>query len=113
MIKNILVADDSMLAREALKSSLTANGLNIITASSGDEARKMIPENNLDLLILDNQMRPGPTGLELCAQYSNELPVIMVSSDMIEQEAYAAGAKAFFPRPIQPEKILAMINELA
>ena len=109
-IQNILFADDSSMARIMFKTGLSGSGFNVMTACSGEEADQLIQEHELDLLVLDNQMRPGPLGLELCAKYSDQVPVILLSGDDIEQAAVTAGATAFLPRPVTPHQIMTVIH---
>lgn len=109
-IKNILIADERAASLEMLKIVLTEKGFNIKSARSGEVAEKLICAHNFDLLVLDNQMKPGPLGIELCAKYSNKVPVLMLSGDDIEEAALAAGAVAFLPRPVTPSQVMAVIQ---
>lgn len=109
-IKNILIADDKAASLEMLKIVLTEKGFNIRTAHSGEVAEKLICTHNFDLLVLDNQLKSGPLGIELCAKYSDKVPVLMLSGDDIEEAALAAGAIAFIPRPVTPSQLLSVIH---
>lgn len=107
-----MVADDSATGRDIIRIVLLEHGYRVMTAASGNEADHLIQSSNLDLLVLDNQMAPGPLGLELCAKYSGQLPVLMLSGDDIEQAAIAAGATAFIPRPVLPHQVMSVIRHL-
>lgn len=111
-IINILIADDTSAAREMLKTVISNKGFNVITACSGEEAERLIQAYDFDLLVLDNKMEPGPLGLELCAKYSDEVPVVILSGDDIEEAALVAGATSFILRPVAPNQVMTIIHRL-
>lgn len=111
-IKNVLVVYDSHAMLVLFEVALSERGINVITATCGAEADKLIQENELDLLVLDSQITPGPQGLELCAKYSNQVPVIMLSGDDIRQGAITAGAVAFIKRPFTLIQIMSIIDHI-
>lgn len=108
----ILIADDDVTTREMMVEGLSGNGYEIMVASSGAMADEMIRSNDFDLLVLDNQMDPGPTGLELCEAYGNDVQVLMISGNDIAPESLAAGAAGFLLKPVLPSQLLSAIREL-
>jgi CheY-like chemotaxis protein len=50
---NVLVAEDNPVNRELLRELLEARGYNVIEAPDGQEALRMIEENDPEILLLD------------------------------------------------------------
>ncbi|MBN9659921.1 MAG: diguanylate cyclase [Acidobacteria bacterium] len=62
----ILVADDSLLMRRLLESTLQGWGYEVVTASSGDEAWACLQQEDAPPLAILDWMMPVHTGPELC-----------------------------------------------
>ncbi len=79
----VLVIDDSVFMRSALKSGLAGeDGIDVLgTAQNGLDALKKIRELRPDVITLDVEM-PGMDGLDVLATVMKEcpLPVVMVST---------------------------------
>lgn len=81
--KTILVVEDEQALQEAIKLKLTKDGVNVVTASSGEEALDYLKNNKPDLLWLDILL-PGVDGIEVLRKVRkdfkmNDLPVVIVS----------------------------------
>ena len=106
---NILVCDDSILARKNLTTVLTANGFtNISEVSNGEDAVKYCIENNPDLVFLDIVMpvKDGVTATREIMESNPDTKIIIVSSVGTQthiKEAIKAGAKDFIQKPIDEE----------
>lgn len=76
MAYNILLADDNKDFRKEIKYIL--NDFNIIEASNGNEAIKLLKKNkNIDLAILDEKM-PGMNGTKVLKSFKSLNPKIIV-----------------------------------
>ena len=80
-MKHILIVDDEVGSRESLK-AVFIQAFRVTVAPNAKEARKVLAEKPIDLMLLDFMM-PDEDGLaflrETQSQYPN-LPVIMVSA---------------------------------
>lgn len=105
LTKKILVVDDEIGIRQSLKKILEKEGFEVLTASNGDEAFKVIRSDTIDLLISDIRMA-GMDGLELlkvCKSVSPYTEVIMITGyasvdtavDSMKQGAYDYITKPF------------------
>ena len=70
-IAKILVVDDRLENIYALERVLSRPGLEILTASTGNDALALILEHDFDLVLLDVQM-PDMDGFELAKIIKND-----------------------------------------
>src|SRR5690349_18012249 len=97
MARSVLVVDDEALTLRTVSRGLTADGFDVFTASSGEEARKIFEEEKPDLTLLDIVL-PGIDGVEVLRQIKGTNPaaiVVMMSAyHMVDRavEAMKLGA---------------------
>jgi len=118
--KNILLVEDSNTTRQAIKSSLCKEGFSVIEAMDGIEAMKFIAEQNIDLIILDLNMK-GMGGLKVLSVLRTnpkwkELPVIVCSghdAQALKEKVMNAGADEFLSkRGTSPAKLAQSVKAL-
>ena len=112
--RNILVVDDEAQITRVLKTSLSAQGYGIRTASDGMQALLEMKTWSPDLVITDLRM-PNMDGLELCRQIRNEshIPIIVLSvkgEEAIKVEALDAGADDYVTKPFSINELLARVR---
>lgn len=100
----ILCVDDHRDTCEMLQMLLSEEDYDVTLAATVQEARDLASSREFDLYVLDKRL-PDGTGVDLCTLL-NELtpgvPCIFYSGDAYEihrQEAMAAGASAYIPKP--------------
>jgi DNA-binding NarL/FixJ family response regulator len=111
MTYNLLIVDDSKLARMAATKSLKTlyPEWNRLEAVNADEALALARETPIDIALLDFNM-PGRDGLQLAAELraahpSMHLAVISANhQDEIVARAKAVGA-AFLPKPLTEQAL--------
>ena len=116
--KRILLVDDDDFIVRLLSLLLTKSGYEIITASDGKDAVRILSEQQFDLLIVDLMM-PEMDGLVFLNWIRQEtkatLPILiltgMVTADT-EQQVMAAGASALLYKPIKIPDLLTKIQQL-
>ena len=122
MLKNIVIADDSALARMFIRRCLEIAGLgdaNFYEASDGSEAIVKMKEVKADLLVTDLTM-PNMNGIELMRRISSSprlsgTPVLVVTSAGNEEqrkELLALGAMKILSKPISPPLLVEAINAI-
>ncbi|MDR2346727.1 MAG: response regulator [Planctomycetaceae bacterium] len=122
MIKNIVIADDSALARMFIRRCLEIAGLgdaNFFEASDGNEAILRMKEVKADLLVTDLTM-PNMNGIELMRKISvsprlSGTPVLVVTSaGNTEQrkELMELGVTRILSKPISPPLLIEAIQEV-
>ncbi len=116
----ILVCDDESIVRELHIGLLVEHGINpddIIDASDGHEALKLMEEYDIKLLLIDWNM-PGLSGVDLIRTIRNtekykDTPIVMITMEEGRNsivEAIEAGATNYVLKPILPELFWAKIQ---
>ena len=111
---SILVVDDEREIVRALRRSLSAHGFTVLTASSGEEAVRLVSQQRPDLLLLD-LLLPGMSGLEVCRQVRavSNVPIIVLSVKDTERdkvEALDLGADDYIAKPFGMKEVLARVR---
>jgi two-component system nitrogen regulation response regulator NtrX len=111
----ILAVDDEASILKSLSGILSDEGFEVLTASNGYEALKIIAEESPDLVLLDIWM-PGIDGIETLQEIKRTNPflqVIIISGHGTIETAVKAtklGAHDFIEKPLSIEKIVVTIN---
>ena len=122
MIKNVVIADDSALARMFVRRCLEIAGLgdaNFIEASDGSEAISCMKKIKADLLVTDLTM-PNMNGIELMRKISSSprlsgTPVLVVTSaGNTEQrkELLELGVTRIISKPVSPPILIDALNQV-
>ncbi|HOP41069.1 MAG TPA: response regulator [Geobacteraceae bacterium] len=109
----VLLVDDTKLFLELEKNFLKLSPVQILTASSGEEALKVAATERPDLIFMDITM-PGMGGIACCGAIKADpelhaIPVIMVSSHGEEEDLAAcrkAGCDDYLTKPVDRKLFL-------
>ena len=63
--RRILVVEDEPLLRDLIAKSVEASGFIVSTAANAADAKRAIKVSDPDALVLDIELGPGGTGLDL------------------------------------------------
>ena len=111
----ILVVDDEAAIRESMSMILEYEGYECLSASTGEDAIKVVKRESPDLVFLDIKM-PGVDGLETLTRLkklSEATPVVMISGHgtvSTAVEATKRGAFDFIEKPLARERIFITIK---
>jgi two-component system, OmpR family, KDP operon response regulator KdpE len=114
----VLVVDNDVAMRRALRGSLTAQGYLITEARSGEEALEEMGQRPVDLVLLDIEM-PGIGGMETCRRLRVMAPqagLVMVTVCDSEEDkirALEAGADDYVTKPFSFRDLLARLRAIA
>jgi len=112
-VKKILIADDSPSMRSLLISTIEAlDGFEIVEAANGFEALRLLPRENVDLVITDINM-PDINGLELIRYMRDNsiyrtIPLFIISTESSEKDlakGLAMGANEYLVKPFDPSRL--------
>ena len=115
MFPTILAVDDEVAILQSLSGILSDEGFEVLTASNGYEALKVIEEESPDLVLLDIWM-PGIDGIETLQEIKRTNPflqVVIISGHGTIETAVKAtklGAYDFIEKPLSIEKVVVTIN---
>lgn len=121
MQKQVLVIDDSGLTREQVKVMLEeAFSVEVFTAENGQKAIEALSENpEIELIVCDIEM-PVMGGVEFVrhARANDDtmyLPILVMSTlghVKERDDALNSGADAFIEKPVTPEALKEIIEDL-
>ncbi len=114
---HILIVDDMVVNRRVLENHLTLAGYNVVEASSGKEALKLIEKQHFDLVLLDIMM-PNMSGYEVCEiirkeHLTSELPIVLLTAknrvnDLVV--GFNVGANDYLTKPFSKNELLSRIK---
>jgi DNA-binding response OmpR family regulator len=121
--QKILVVEDDGAAQQALQSTLTSAGYDVVTANDPGEGVAAARANNPDLYILDTTFQPNPSsnwdGFTMAEwlhhiHVGDSRPILFITADDVEKHmnnATRVGAVAIFPKPLDVDQLLATVSE--
>ncbi len=114
MAKKILVVDDKLELRTLLKSYLTQEGFDVVTANDGQEALYVARHEKPNLIILDLMM-PEMGGYEFMRSYNREAdaPVVILTAKIDENDKVLGlelGADDYITKPFSPRELTARVR---
>ncbi|MBC7212210.1 MAG: response regulator, partial [Pseudomonas sp.] len=116
----LLIVDDNVATRYALRRRLGAHGYEVLEAGTGGEGLALIRDEQVDALILDVNL-PDMSGFDIVRLLREDsrtalLPVIHVSAASIQSgdiiTGLNAGADAYLIHPVDPDVLLATLRTL-
>ncbi len=113
----ILVIEDDPVNAEFVRAALEMRSREIIVAGDGSEARKILSQGPVSLILLDLVL-PDVDGRSLLAEFKDQpgtasIPVIAISSrdeQRLKAECYALGAEEFMVKPLDPVVLSASVS---
>lgn len=106
VVPRLLITDDDLAIRRAIEEIFRGRGLEVSTASDGDEAISVIESGEVHLLVVDLHM-PRVGGLEVMRHVrsrNRNMPCILMSAaltDTIEREAQQMHAYRVLSKPLR------------
>jgi twitching motility two-component system response regulator PilH len=118
-MSTVLIVDDSQTLRQMLSDLLQDQGIKVVEATNGLEAKERIQAKAPDLVITDLIM-PEMNGYELCRWIKNRpetqgIPVLICSTKSEEFDRYwgmKQGADAYITKPFHPPELLKTVKQL-
>ncbi|MDY7226066.1 response regulator [Hyalangium rubrum] len=114
----ILVVDDEESLRITLAANLELEGHEVVEASTGEEALRLVRERPVDVVLADIRM-PGLHGVELNRHLRREqpgLPVVLMTAfaqESLVGDALAEGVFTVLPKPFDVEHLLSTLRRAA
>ncbi len=111
----VLLIDDDLAIRRALRTSLNELGFHTTEAARGEEALHLVHAGTFDVVLLDLQM-PGMGGMKTLASLRSadpRLPILMVTVQNSEEqkiEALESGADDYIVKPFGIRECIARMR---
>ncbi len=117
MNQRLLIVEDELPMRTALKDCLEGEGYRVLTAADGAAGLERALKEKPDLVLLDI-MLPKLDGFALCAELrrcSLDVPVLMLTAKGLVQDRVTgldAGADDYLVKPFSTDELLARVRAL-
>ena len=115
----ILVVDDDPVIRKMLEKRLEKEGYEVLIAEDGYQARKILPQQHIDVVLTDLMM-PGSIGgievLDIAKKINANIEVILItahSSVDTAVEAMKKGAADYLEKPINFDELFLRLEKIA
>jgi CheY-like chemotaxis protein len=125
--KRILIVDDSLIILKTLSMKLKNSGYDVLTATDGGTAVSTVRHERPDLILLDISFPPDVAhgggvawdgflimGWLRRLEEGKNIPIIIITGgdpEKLKDRALAAGAIAFFQKPINTDDLLTSIRD--
>ena len=122
MSRTILIVDDEahirMLIQQTLE-ELEDEGVDLLTATNGEEALAAIESAKPNLVFLDVMM-PKVSGFDVCQRAKHDLGlsgtyIVLLTAkgqEFDRQKGYESGADLYMTKPFDPDALLAKAREV-
>jgi DNA-binding response OmpR family regulator len=124
--QRVLIVDDDRLMRQMIRDTLERAGFEVETASEGDEAFRIMPAFDPDVVVLDVIM-PGENGYRVSRAIKQARTiaapraprVLLLTSRRVDDEAEREGVLMGFSRadgmmykPVEPKMLVDAVTKL-
>ncbi|MBF0259100.1 MAG: response regulator [Desulfamplus sp.] len=114
-MKKILIIDDAAFTRAIHNQILENAGYEVVEAENGQQGIDKYEEEKPDAIIVDLLM-PDMDGIDVIHAIKVKNPdliAVVCSTDkqkFRQKEAFDAGARVFLPKPLDPDRLLEILN---
>ncbi|WP_085316621.1 response regulator [Derxia lacustris] len=114
-----MIVDDSSSLRSAVRIALTGAGYEVVEASDGAAALKLLDARKFNLIVSDLNM-PNMDGIEFVSALKTQpaarfTPVVMLTTEIgraRKDQARAAGVRAWITKPFTVPVLLDVVAKL-
>jgi len=114
----VLVADDDLVSRRLLESSLSKSGYRVVVAADGTEALRLLDGPDCPRLAVLDWIMPGENGVEVCRKLRQKAQepyvyVILLSMKGLQDEiveGLEAGANDYVVKPCDLQELQARVR---
>ena len=119
-MKKILIVDDEEKVRKLVEVTLSGSDLEVLHASSGDEALETAREAKPDVILLDIMMPGGLDGFDVCRLLREDpdtegIYIIMLTAkgqQADKEKGISLGADDYFVKPFSPMELMDKIDKI-
>jgi CheY-like chemotaxis protein len=111
LMGTILIVDDEVSTRGALSELLGKDGREIMTAGDGQEALEFLTQHPRPRLIVLDLMMPRMDGWEFLRRQSIDPSIANIPTIVLSGSHLPAGAKHQLSKPVDVERLIALVNQ--
>lgn len=102
-----LIVEDELIARSSLELLCQKSEMaEVVTASCGEEAKRLLDSENFDLMFLDVEL-PGVSGLELIRYKDDMPPIVITSASKVHAfDAFELDVIDYIQKPVSYQRLL-------
>ena len=112
-----LIVEDDPAVLEMMRAVLKADGFDVMTASTGEQALELAHDRVPDVILLDIMM-PGSDGMSVCRRLRHDFTTRNVCIVMVTARAsiddklvgFRAGADDYVTKPFDPEELIGRVR---
>ena len=110
-METVLIVEDELTTRDTLVELLGKDGRAIVTASDGQEALERLTEVPRPCLILLDLSMPRMNGWEFLQRQSTDPSIADIPTVVLSGSRLPAGAKHQLAKPIDINRLLALVDQ--
>lgn len=113
----ILITDDSEPMRKLVQIVLSSAGHEVVTASDGEEGKRLFSPGKFDMVITDINM-PRLNGYDFISEIrrvDGQIAILALTTEMEtlkKERGIAAGADGWMVKPFKPAEFLGMVKRM-
>jgi two-component system phosphate regulon response regulator PhoB len=119
-MNKILIVDDEEKVRKLVEITLSIGKVEVLQASSGEEALLIARETRPDIILLDVMMPGRFDGFDICKLLkedpaTRDLYIIMLTAkgqEADKEKGLASGADDYFVKPFSPMELMEKIEKV-
>jgi CheY-like chemotaxis protein len=111
IMETVLIVEDDTETRDTLTTLLEKDGREIVTAGDGQEAFERLSEVPRPCVILLDLMMPRMNGLEFLRRRSADPAIANIPTIVLSGSTLPAGAKHQLAKPVDAERLLALVDQ--
>jgi two-component system response regulator PilR (NtrC family) len=112
-LARLLLVEDEAISRFQLTQFLTDEGYTVIPVATGEEAVKLLPTENFDVVVTDLKLAGRITGTDVLDAFERVSPgkgkILLTAYPAHEVQAEYVGA-VYVPKPVQLDELLVKIK---
>jgi len=114
MAQRILVVEDEPAIADTITYALRTEGFEVAWCSTGEEATRVLHENDISLIVLDVGL-PDQNGFDLCKEIrkTSAVPIIFLTARTDEIDRVVGleiGGDDYVPKPFSPRELAARVK---
>ena len=111
IMETVLIVEDDTEMRNTLAALLEKDGREVVTAGNGQEAFERLSDVPRPCLILLDLVMPRMDGWEFLRRQSADPLIAKIPTIVLSGSTLPAGAKHQLAKPIDVERLLALVNQ--